>query len=62
MQSSPVVGRQERSHPVAVVHEVQLIDSLGLAPLVLEPHLDHSHGQTRVLGQLFSHQPRGFGI
>ena len=43
-------------------HEPQLVHPLLLAPLVLEPHLDHSHAQACVLGQLFSHQSGGFGI
>ena len=30
--------------------ELHLVDPLLLAPLVLEPHLDHPHGQAGVLG------------
>ena len=43
-------------------HEPQLVHPLLLAPLVLEPDLDHPHAQPRVLGQLLPHQSRGFGI
>ena len=42
--------------------ELHLIDSLLFAPFVLEPHLDHSHGQTRVLSQLFPNLTRRFRI
>ena len=45
VETSAVVGGQEADHPVVVVHEVELVDPLGLTPLVLEPDLDHSHRQ-----------------
>ena len=50
VEASAVVWGQEADHPVVVVHEVELVDPLGLAPLVLEPDLDHSHGQPGLLG------------
>jgi len=42
-------------------HVPQLVHPLLFAPLVLEPHLDHPHGQPCVLGELLSHHAGGFG-
>ncbi len=63
MKHAPVMmwrheGRHE-THPVVMRgHEVQLMDPLLLAALVLEPDLDDPHGKAGLLGQLLAHQPR----
>ena len=41
---------------------LHLVDPLTLAPLVLEPHLDHSLGQSSIFGQLFKNLWCGLGI
>merc|ERR1719410_1609417 len=43
-------------------HEPQLVHPLLLAPLVLEPDLDHTHRQTSVPRQLLPHGSGGFGV
>ena len=45
-----------------MAHELQLVDSLSLAALVLEPDLDDPHGQPGLLGQLLTHQARGLWV
>ena len=53
------VGREWHTHVgrEAAGDIVHLVDPLLLAPLVLEPHLDHPHRQARLLGELLSHLP-----
>merc|ERR1712173_342747 len=43
-------------------HVLHLVHPLLLAPLVLEPHLDHPHRQPGVFCQLFPHCPGWFWI
>ena len=47
VESPSMAGREER-HPAGVDHVLHLVDPLLLAPLVLEPDLDHPHRQPRV--------------
>ena len=42
--------------------EVHLVDAFLLTALVLEPDLDDTHGQARLLGQLFAHLTRWFWV
>ena len=53
------VGREWHTHVgrEAAGDIVHLVDPLLLAPLVLEPHLDHPHRQPRLLGKLLTHLP-----
>ena len=44
-----------------LVQLVPPLHFLHLGPLVLEPDLDHSDGQPRVLGQRLPHLPAGLG-
>ena len=61
VESPAMAGREER-HPARVDHVLHLVDPLLLAPLVLEPHLDHPHRQARLFCQLLSHQPSRFRV
>ena len=61
------VGVRREGHPhvrreASPSDELHLVDSLLLAPLVLEPDLDHAHRQTRVLRQLLPHLTCRLGV
>ena len=59
---SPSMAGWQEGHPARVDHVLHLVDPLLLAPLVLEPHLDHPHRQARFFCQLLSHQSGRFRV
>merc|ERR1719481_2552156 len=61
MQSTSLTGGQE-GHSAWMHHVLHLVDPLLFATFVLEPDLNHSHGQPSVLGQLLPHQSCRFGV